>query len=183
MKHSVFSLSVLVLIALLGGCGFNLLNVPALEFSISSGTLGYEVDPTGGILIKERTLTFRNRAGGLAATVTGYTITFVDSGGNAVNGGDNVSEGSLNVYVPAGIACKEPDPVIGCTVNSPGATFHEVAVTPTQGYQLLPVGIAFAHLNAGNPVEWYGDIQFTGIASTGAPFTTRSYRLAIAPPD
>ena len=65
----------------------------------------------------------------------------------------------------------------------PGAVYAEGPEVFTQPYQLLPIGIILAHLNAGEPVGWYGDITFTGITSVGSGFTTQPFRLGIAPPN
>ena len=181
MKRIIYSLSVLGLAALLAGCGINFFNGQGLVFSIETGALGYEVTQTG-ITVSERILHFRSTAGALGATVTGYTIEFFDQNGNVVNGGDNISQGSLNIFVPPGIQCDDPDDLTGCTANSPGATYAEGPEVQTQPYQLLPAGVIFAHLNALQPAGWYGDITFTGFTTTGSGFTTRPFRLAISPP-
>ncbi|UCH25878.1 MAG: hypothetical protein JSV66_18460 [Trueperaceae bacterium] len=197
----VFALAVPVLI--LTGCGINFFNGPSVSFSTVPGALGYSISSSGVITVGERVLTFRNRAGAMGVTLTGYTIEFFNENGAPVDaiesaaGIDNVSRGSLNLFVPPGIDCTSPDLDLGCTVNSAGATFVEGPVVSTQGYQLLPDGIVLAHLehctiedqNADGfsglvcPTGWYGEITFTGVSTTGRGYVSGPHILAIAPPN
>lgn len=183
MKRFVMTLVAAgVLTTLLAACG-GAVGPARLQFNTEPGAIGYSVDDKGVITIGERLLSFRNSTGAYAVTLTGYVITYRSESGGLANGADSYSRGSLNVYVPAGIQCTVPDPVTGCDLRSEGATYGPGKKVTTGGYQLLPVGVAQAHLTAGTPVGWYGEITFTGQDSSGIGFTTTPYVLAIAPPN
>lgn len=153
-----------------------------LQFSLSeSGDLGYEVDEDT-ITITSRNLRFRNTSGGHGVTITDYRISFFNNAGVAVAGGSQ--SGSVSVFVPAGILCDNVDPVYGCELGAPGWRFAPgVEVVSPQSYQLMPLPVVVAHINAGQPIGWYGEIEFTGFNATGGAFTTEPYVVAIAPPN
>jgi len=156
-----------------------------LQFTMSpTGNLGYEVSTTGEITVTARNLVFRNTAGQVGVTLTGLLIEFYDANDAAAPPGDNANVISLNVYVPPGIQCDQPDPVLGCTMQSAGARFAPgLQVTTPEAYQLLPVGVVLAHIGAGQPVGWHADITFTGFTAIGQAFTSETYRVSIAPPN
>lgn len=182
-----------------------------LSFTMQpSGNLGYEVDDQGQITIETRNLVFRNPAGAHGLTLTGYRLEFFDEFDAPVLPNDNVQVGSLSVFVPPGLRCPavpardldelDEDQLLlgGCTLDRPGVRFAPSPLVVTEaGYQLLPVGIAQAHLDRGAfefdeddnvirnplPVGWHADLVFTGVTSSGAPFTSRVYRVGIAPPN
>ena len=160
-----------------------------LSFTMQpSGTLGYEVSPAGAITITSRNLVFRNPAGAQGLLLQSYRIEFYDHNDAPVSVDDNVQEGSLSMFVPPGIQCEEPDPQLGCTMASAGWRFAPgpQAVSET-GYQLLPIGIAQEHLlfifPDPQPIGWHADITFTGRTTTGASYTSPTYRVGIAPPN
>ena len=163
-----------------------------------SGTLGYEVSSSGEITIETRNLVFRNPPGAYGLQLQSYRIEFFDENDAPLLGGDNVQDGSLSLFVPPGIQCDEPDPHLGCTALSAGWRFaFGVEAVSEGGYQLLPVGIAQAHLlrafpdfeegdvllGTPQPVGWHADITFTGRSTTGASYTSPTYRVGIAPPN
>lgn len=82
--------------------------------------LGYEVDENGVITITNRNMILSTRAGAPVTTVTGYHIDYIDHLGNVIAATADDPR-SLNITVPAGFVCDEPDPVVGCTMLSAGA--------------------------------------------------------------
>lgn len=202
--------AVLAMVGFLAGCSENV-EPGQLSFTMQpSGNLGYEVDDQGQITIETRNLAFRNPAGAHGLTLTGYRLEFFDEFDEPVLLNDNVQIGSLSVFVPPGLRCPavpaldlgelgEDDLLLGrCTLDRPGVRFAASPLVVTEGgYQLLPVGIAQAHLDRGGidfdeagdvvwkplPVGWHADITFTGVTSAGASFTSRVYRVGIAPPN
>jgi hypothetical protein len=186
-----------ILAGLLTACT-GITDPPTLSFTmLPSGTLGYEVSSSGEITITTRNLVFRNPAGAHALTLTGYRIEFFDENDQPAPVGDNAQEGSLSLFVPAGIQCASPDPLLGCTMASEGARFAPgVEVVTESGYQLLPVGVAQAHLLRSfpggeddffvvepQPVGWHAEMTFTGRTATGGFYTSPTYRVGIAPPN
>ena len=155
-----------------------------LQFTMSpTGNLGYEVDEDT-ITITSRNLVFRNTAGQVGVTLTGLLVEFFDENDAAAPAGDNSMVISLNVYVPPGIQCLEPDPVLGCTMLSDGARFAPGPQVETeQGYQLLPATVAVAHVLAGQPVGWHADLTFTGFTAIGQTFSSETYRVSITSPN
>lgn len=201
----VRALAVTALLGLLSACSEDAEPV-RLSFTMQpSGNLGYEVDDQGQITIETRNLVFRNAPGAHGLQLTSYRIEFYDENDEPVLVGDNVQLGSLSVFVPPGLRCpaedaagNEIDPEFGCTLAVPGARFAPGPLVVTEGgYQLLPVGIAQAHLARGGfelgddgsfattplPVGWHGDITFSGVTATGGAFTSPVYRVGIAPPN
>ncbi len=156
-----------------------------LQFALSpSGTIGYEVDQDGKLTVKGRNLRFRNSAGAYGVTISDYRISFFDHTGTPIDLDGSSQAGSVNLFVPAGIRCDEPDPVYGCSLGDPGWRFAPGAeVVSPQSYQLMPAGLAFAHMLYGYPVGWYAEIEFDGFDTVGTAFTTGTFFLAITAPD
>ena len=175
---------VLVLMLTLVACTTEV-TAERMQFALSdSGTIGYEVSPTGAITVETRFMRFRNAAGAYGVTLTEYRIAFFDENDDPIDIGGSEQSGSMNMFVPAGIQCDVPDEVYGCSLGAEGWRFAPGAevVTP-QGYQLLPASIAFAHIAASFPVGWYGEIEFTGFDTLSRAFTSDAYQIAITAPD
>lgn len=173
-----------VLTLLLAACT-TVVTASRLQFSLSeSGTIGYEVDQQGALTVKGRNLRFRNAAGAYGVTINEYTITYFDAFGVPIDL-DGISQaGSVNLFVPPGIQCTTPDIVYGCAVGDDGWRFAPGAeVVSPQTYQLMPAGLALAHIASGYPVGWYAEIEFTGFDTLNRTFTTEPYILAITAPD
>jgi len=120
--------------------------------------LGYEVTPQG-ITVEARTLRLSTKPGMPTTTVTGYRVEYYDENGALV---DQTSEEpqSLNVTVPAGWQCPEPDPALGCNAMSPGARPAPgipATVAAVQN-QFLNAVIIEQHIAAGMPTGWYADV-------------------------
>ena len=171
-----------------------------LSFTMEpSGTLGYEVSSSGEITITTRNLVFRNPAGAYGLYLDSYRIEFFDENDDPAPVDDNAQVGSLSLFVPPGIQCDEPDAELGCTMSSPGWRFAPgPQIVSVSGYQLLPAGVAQEHLLRSfpdfgedgdflsfdpQPVGWHADITFTGRTTTGASYTSPTYRVGIAPPN
>ena len=156
-----------------------------LQFSLSdSGTIGYELDDEGQLTVEGRNLRFRNGAGAYGVTISEYRIAFFDQAGAPIDAGGSSQVGSVNLYVPPGIQCDEPDVVYGCKLGDPGWRFAPGAeVVSPQSYQLMPAGLALAHVAAGFPVGWYAEIEFDGFDTVGQSFTTAPYLVSITAPD
>jgi len=156
-----------------------------LQFALSdSGTIGYEVDDQGRLTVQGRNLRFRNGAGAYGVTISEYRIAYFDQVGNPIDLDGSSQVGSVNLYVPPGIQCDEPDEVYGCQLGDPGWRFAPGAeVVSPQSYQLMPAGLAFAHIAAGYPVGWYAEIEFDGFDTLGQSFTTTPYLVSITAPD
>lgn len=186
-----------VLLLLLSSCGFNLgLNKPNIDLRVSPDPLGfnYDVDSEGIVTftIPSHTLTFTSRAGAIGATVEGYSIEFYDSSGNPLFPGDSVvnSQGSLNVYVPAGMTCADPLPVIGneilgCRFDSEGVRFARGPSVESASGTFLPVPIAsevYKILFSGGAVGAKADIYIYGTDDLNSAFRSGPYRVAIQVP-
>src|SRR5690606_10012570 len=102
---------------------------------------------------------FTNPPGRPVTLITGYRAEFRDQNNNLLG---QTSDGpqSLNVTVPAGFQCDEPDEVLGCNGASPGARPAPgvPATSAAISSQLLNAGIAQSHILAGFPTGWYADI-------------------------
>ena len=142
--------------------------------------------------IPSHVLNFASRAGAIGATVEGYTIEFYDSSGNPLFPGDSVvnSQGALNIYVPAGITCTQPLPVVGgenlgCRFDSEGARYARgPLVTSPNGY-FMPITIAYEDykiLFSGGAVGAYGDFYLYGTDDLNSVFRSGPYRMAIQVP-
>ena len=169
--------------AVLSGCGFNLFNGEQIVFGVIPAPLGYGASGDT-VTVGSRTMSMYSRAGALGASVEGYRVYFFDTDDEPVFANDSTvySEGSLGVYVPAGIRCDVPDPDRGCTAYSQGARFEEGYRVLSQPVQLLPGPVALQHLQAGMPLGWYAEIELYGFTDTGADFVTKRFRVAITAP-
>lgn len=176
MRRTAQILAATVIVPLLlVGCGVLELNAPDFSVSMDPAPLGYEADGLS-ITIETRQLSFRNAPGALGATVEGFDVAYLDDAGDVI--GEGRTEG-LGVFVPAGITCEEPDPELGCTLQSQGAAFGPGPVAQSQPVQLLDGAIAVAHLeeyidfldgNRDAPVNWRARLTFFGSTTTGADF-------------
>ena len=156
-----------------------------LQFALSdSGTIGYSVSPSGELTVTGRNLRFRNGAGAYGVTISEYRIGYFDQNGVPIDIDGSSQIGAVNLFVPPGIQCDEPDEVYGCSLGDPGWRFAPGAeVVSPQSYQLMPAGVAFEHLTAGYPVGWYAEIEFDGFDTLGQAFTTTPYLVSITAPD
>ena len=168
----------------LSGCGFNLFNGENIVLGVDPPTLGYEVRDSD-VAVGSRTLRMYSRAGALGANVEGYRVYFFDNNDEPVPVGDSTvySEGSLGIYVPAGIRCVESFPGQGCTIHSEGARFEEGDRVSSPPVQLLPGKVALQHVAAGVPNGWYAEIELYGVTDTGANFISKRYQVAITVPN
>lgn len=189
-RKVVFFAFIMLTSVVLAGCGMLTVTSQRMQFALEpTGNLGYEAD-SSGVTIQQRTMRFRNSAGAKAAYLTGYSIAFFDSAGNEVKPGDNSgTHSSMSLYVPAGIQCSDPDPVLGCTMLSEGAVIAPgPEVVTSETFNLLPAGIAELHLadwmaSGTAAVGWYAEITFNGFTQDQQPFQTLPYVLHIAPPN
>ena len=178
-----------VVLLLVLAAGLSSCTVPVssarLQFALSeSGTIGYEVDDSGVITVKGRNMHFRNAAGAYGVTITEYRISYFDQNGSPLDFGGSMQAGSVNLYVPPGIRCTEPDPVYGCQLGDDGWYFAAgYEIVSVQSYQLMPVGLAIKHIESEYPIGWYAEIVFDGFDTLGRAFTTDAYLLAITAPD
>ena len=171
----------------LSGCGFNLFNGENIVLGVNPATLGYEVSGNT-VTVGSRTLSMYSRAGALGANVEGYRVYFFDNNDEPVPVGDSTvySEGSLGIYVPAGVRCAAPDferGDRGCTIHSEGARYEEGYQVFSQPVQLLPGKVALQHVAAGVPNGWYAEIELYGVTDTGANFISKRYQVAITVPN
>ena len=173
-----------VLTLLLSACTTEV-TADRLQFALSdSGTIGYSVDDQGQLTVQGRNLRFRNGSGAYGVTISEYRIDYFDQTGAPINIGGTGQVASVNLFVPPGIQCDEPDVVYGCKLGDPGWRFAPGAeVVSPQSYQLMPAGLARAHIRAGYPIGWYAEIEFDGFDSLGRSFTTAPYRVSITAPD
>ncbi len=193
---NVFTAAALLL--LLSSCGINLgYNKPQIDLGISPLPLGfqYTLNRETGVVtftIPSHTLNFASRAGAIGATVEGYTIEFYDSSGNPLFPGDSVvnSQGALNIYVPAGITCTQPLPVVGgenlgCRFDSEGARFARGPLVTSPNGFFTPITIAYEDykiLFSGGAVGAYGDFYLYGTDDLNSAFRSGPYRMAIQVP-
>ncbi|CAN5751887.1 hypothetical protein BH24DEI2_BH24DEI2_01060 [soil metagenome] len=189
-----------VLLLLLSSCGFNLgYNKPNIDLGIDPLPLGFIVDPyipepgeRITITIPSHTLTFASRAGSIGATVEGYTIEYYDSSGNPLFPGDSVvnSQGALNVYVPAGMTCADPLPVVGneilgCRFDSEGVRYVRGPLVTSPNGSFMPITIAYEDykiLFSGGAVGAYADFYLYGTDDLNSPFRLGPYRMSIQVP-
>ena len=195
MKRLTYLLLTGALLLLLSSCT-DALNSENIDLGIDPNPLGFdsEVDDEGAveITIPGHTLSFTSKAGAIGATVEGYSIEFYDSSGNPLFIGDHVvnSQGSLNVYVPPGLTCTDPLPVVGsevlgCRFDSEGVRYARGPNVTTPGSFFLPITIAFEdyqNLFNGGAVGAYADFFLYGTNDLGSTFRTGPYRIAIQVP-
>lgn len=147
----------------LAACSTTPANSATVLFGLSPvNELGYEVDSSGGITIESRNMQFRNYAGMPVAYITGYRVDYYDQS-NALLGRTPTISQSLNIVVPPGFMCEEPDPVLGCSAafaryQAPGP----IASTQSMANQLLNVEIAADHIALGFPSGWFARITIYG---------------------
>lgn len=184
MRLLVHAATAIALVGLLAACTTEVAS-SRLQFTMNpSGNLGYEVDSSGVITVVGRNLVFRNAAGEVGVTLTGALVEYYDENEAPISAGANSHVVSLNVYVPPGIQCLEPDPVLGCTLASPGARFAPgPQVTTPEVYQLLNVFVVIEHLTRFQPNGWHADITFSGFTAIGQTFTSEPYRVSIVAPN
>lgn len=148
----------MVALAFLSACASFTPNAPdRLMLGLTpTNELGYEISTSGEITITSRELVLSTKAGMPETNVTGYRIEYFDQF-DVLIGATSLEPQSLNVTVPAGIVCPEPDPVLGCSTMSPGAKpgVGTLVGVPGLGDQLLNADIAIAHAAAGSPTGWY----------------------------
>jgi len=67
---------------------------------------------------------------------------------------------TLNITVPAGWQCTQPDPLLGCNAMSEGAkpAIGVPASVAAIQNQLLNADIIDMHILAGQPSGWYADL-------------------------
>ncbi len=191
MKRLSLMTTLVTLLVLLSSCSLGL-NRENIDFGIDPNPLGfnYTINPTTGVvtfIIPSHTLRLSNKAGAIGATVQGYSLEFYDSSGNPLFPGDHVvnSQGSLNVYVPAGLICDEPDPERGCHFISPGARYARSPVAVSQTGYFMPITIAFADyqlLFSGGAVGAYADAYLYGVNDNLSAFRSGPYQVAIQVP-
>lgn len=147
----------------LAACSTTPVGTSTVMFGMSPvSDLGYEVDDSGAITIEARNLQFRNYAGMPMAYITGYRIEYYNTA-NARVGQTPAVPQSLNLIVPPGFQCDEPDPVLGCQDGfarfpAPGP----VASIENMANQLLNADIAQAHILAGFPAGWFARLTIYG---------------------
>jgi hypothetical protein len=188
MKRRGILLVAAAALLFLTGCGINFLNGQNVVFGIVPAPLGYEVSEQG-IEIPLHRIKLHSRKGAMGALVRGYNVYYFDQNGNPLIPGDSevYSDDSLNVYVPAGIRCDDPDPDVGCTIHSAGARFAEGYQVESQDTLLLAGAIAlemeYWFFNTGNyPVGWYAEIELFGTDDANRDFVTRRLRVDINVP-
>jgi hypothetical protein len=187
-RKAVFFIIILLSGIVLSGCGVFTVTPSRMQFNLGpTADLGYSATPT--ISIAPRSMTFSNSAGAAGLQLTGYQIWYYDAEGNEIDPGGANGVGAMNVYVPPGIRCDEPDEELGCSILDDGAEIRPgYPVTTEEVYQLLDVGVAEKHLaevtaDGYHDIHWYAEIQFTGFAlDTGQSFISTRYRVRISPP-
>lgn len=113
--------------------------------------LGYEVTPQG-IVVQSRNLALSTRPGMPITTVSGYRLEYRNESGALLGETSDIPQ-TLNITVPAGYQCTEPDPVLGCNAMStgarpaPGVPAIEAAIQN----QFLNADIIEMHILAGQP--------------------------------
>lgn len=149
---------------------------------LPANELGYEVDSSGAITVEARTLVFSNPAGMPATSITGYRLAYFNQSG-ALLGQTPSTPQSLNIYVPGGFQCTEPDPVLGCNLQSEGSRPAQGPTSTSEALQsqLLNADIVNMHIAAGFPTGWYADITFYGHGAAGE--FQETYRVNIMAPN
>ena len=196
VKKTLLLVAALTPFFLLGACsgGFSAAPV-SFDVGLDPNPLGYEVDTdeeTGSrfFTIPGHIISFASKAGTVGATVEGFKAEYFEASDNEAFPGDSVarSEGSMNVYVPAGITCDElrADPAFdGCTASSEGAVFARGPVRLSPSTTLLPLEIAAALddlLGIGGAVGAYANVTFYGTDDLQRSFETEPYQFAVIAP-
>jgi hypothetical protein len=186
-RKAVFFIIIVLSGIVLSGCGVFTVTPNRMQFNLGpTADLGYSTPP---ISIAPRSMTFSNSAGAAGLQLTGYQVWYYDAEGNEIDPAGANGPAAMNVFVPPGIRCDEPDLQLGCTILDTGAVIAPGYPTTTlEVYQLLDGGVAETHLAAVTAagfqdIHWYAEIQFTGFAlDTGQSFTSTRYRVRISPP-
>lgn len=150
--------SLLIALAVLSACStFTPAQPDRLMVGLSpTNELGYEIDASGVITIKSREFVVSTKAGMPVTNVTGYSIAYFDELDVAI-GGSSLDPQTLNITVPAGLVCDNPQPGFGCNASSenvrPGP--GPVVDVPGLGSQLLNADVARAHALVNSPSGWY----------------------------
>ena len=195
MNRLTYLLLTGALLLLLSSCT-DALNSEKIDLGIDPNPLGfnYDIDDDGVVTftIPGHTLSLTSKAGAIGATVEGYSIEFYDSSGNPLFIGDHVvnSQGSLNVYVPPGLTCTDPLPVVGsevlgCRFDSEGVRYARGPNVTTPGSSFLPITIAledYRNLFTGGAVGAYADFFLYGTNDLGNTFRSGPYRVNIITP-
>ena len=176
------------LAALLTGCGSVAFNGQNFDVGITPNpmTIDIDLDDDGGITYTNtsQVFTFASKAGALGVTIEGYDIEFYEASDNLSFPGDSVtrSSGSLNVYVPAGLTCVAPDPLLGCTINSEGAVAARGPVAQSPSSFLVPIDAALSLwrlVGVGGSVGAYAKVYFYGTDDLQRPFRTGPYQFSL----
>lgn len=181
---SRYLLLVLGVATLLAGCGrISLIQSVDIGVAFEPTAFGYEVDDDGDINVASHVVTFTSRPGSMGATIEGYRIEYFDSSGNPLAEGDSIlyDDGALDVIVPPGIECEEPDAFNRCSVNSSGASFAPVQAEPVGNFITLTSSVVIQHL-MDDPTGARGDVYFYGVDDRGKNFTLGPIRVAIVNP-
>ena len=193
--YPLIYLSICCSLLALTACSQNLglaVNQHNIDFGIDPVPLGFtfDIDQETGVVtfeIPQHELIFSSKRGALGATVEGYRIVFKDASGADLFSGDSEvnSLGALNVYVPPGSICDEPDPVRGCTFDDAGHRFAPGPQVRSPSGAFLPLDIAssdFELIGKGGAVGAYGDVFLLGTNDAGVTFSAGPYRVAIQVP-
>ncbi len=157
-----------LLVGLLAACSATTTQRSFLASLQANGSLGYEVSSSGDVTVTSRNLVFSTRAGSPAVTITDFDVAYFDDGGNFISGWVAASN-ALDVFVPAGFTCPEPDERMGCTTTSPGAVAAPGQATSVDAaeLQLLNADAIAAHISAGGPAGWFAEVTFNGQGAYG----------------
>jgi hypothetical protein len=177
------ALSFVAVVLLLTGCGLNPFARAHFDVDFTPTALGFEVDDQGRIVVASHVVQFNSRPGSLAAWVKGYEIRYLDPSGQPLNDGDSdmISTGAIDVFVPAGWTCSEPDPLWGCTINSPGASPSPQQSQPKGDFITLGARIVQRILEE-EPVGARGEVRFRVEDSLGREFFTKPVTISIQYP-
>lgn len=171
---------------LLSGCT-SVLNSENIDLAVTPDLLVFTVSggsDSAAVSIPAHTLTFTSKEGAIGATVEGYSIEFYDASGQPLFAGDHVvnSRGSLNVYVPPGLACDKPSAAGHCNFNSPGVRYERGTPVTTTNSAFLPFPIASAdykRLSSGGALGARANFYLYGTNDLGNNFRAGPYQVAI----
>ncbi len=147
------------LLLLLSGCGMMGGTGGGIGVNFTPSQLGFEVDTDGTIVVATTQVTFSNPAGGRAARIVGYEITYVQLAGTPIPGIENeiFNYEMLDIEVPAGYECLDVE------ATACGVLERRMADSTSEPMNLVTLagGVAVAMLESGHSVV-RADITFHG---------------------
>lgn len=165
-------------IVALTSCGLTGVGTADIKADITPG-FGFEVDDKGAITIPGASVQFWAMPGSAGATITDYTVEFLDTNNVPFNPTDYKVTGTLGVKVASGFACEDvPSGSTGstsCALTDPTTVSAAGPRSEEVQFQVLQGDVAIAMINRDlqslTSTGWKARITFNGVDDSGRAFS------------